>query len=185
MITATLNRLLAQDKMALSSLKTFAGQCVALDIGICLRWQIDQGGFLTSTQQSAHATLQIDLSALPLLGLDRAAFNRTVTIQGEEKLALTFANTLANLEWDAEEALSQIVGDVLAHRLIRAQAWFIWPPRMLMVLAKSLAEYYQYESAVIVDRAQLMQFYQAVDTLRADSARLEKRILQLSKKTRA
>jgi ubiquinone biosynthesis protein UbiJ len=182
MISVILNRMLSEDALLSQRLQPFAGKRVAIEIGVRFCWQITETGHLISTNQEADAVLCVPLPALPLWLADRMAFNRTVRIVGDETLGVAFAQVLTQLSWDTEETLSHYVGDVMAHRLTQfSQPFFAWPRQGLTSLLKTLAEYYQHESKEIVGRAELISFYQKVDVLRADTDRLEKRIMRLLK----
>jgi ubiquinone biosynthesis protein UbiJ len=182
MITAGLNRLLQDNPSQQQRLRTFAGQHVELVILARYGWQITAQGLLQSSRTAADATIRIPLSTLPLLLVDRAAFNRTVTIEGEEALGIAFARTLSQLQWDSEEWLSHIVGDVLARRMVGlGRSLLEMPQQRIKRLLQTLVMYYQEETGEIVKQTQLASFYGAVDTLRADMDRLEKRIALLTK----
>lgn len=180
MITAILNRMLTEDAVLPQRLLPFVGQCVALEMGARFCWQIVEPGRLISTKQPADAVLSVSLAALPLLLADRMAFNRSVRIAGDEKLGMAFAQIISQLRWDTEEELSHLVGDVMAHRLMRiCPPLIVWPWQGLNAFLHTLAEYYQHESGDIVGRTELTAFYQKVDRLRADTDRLEKRVARL------
>ena len=182
MISTILNHLLSEDAVLLQRLKSFAGKYIAVEIGRRFCWQITDTGHLIPTNQMADAVLCVGLAALPLLLTDRMAFNRAVRVEGDKTLGLAFAQVLSQLPWNTEEVLSQVVGDVMAKRLVRfSQPFFVWPWQSLTSLLEALVEYYQHESKDIVGRAELGSFYQKVDVLRADTDRLEKRIERLLK----
>lgn len=180
MITAALNRALRKNAALTGRLQPFAGAHVALVLGQSFCWQISAQGILVPARAPADATLFIPLSAFPLLLLDRTAFSRAIRLEGDSPLGMAFAQTLSRLEWDMEEALSHLVGDVLAHRFMRAGRSITGRPQTgVHSLLHSLAEYYQYEIDVIAGKAVLNPFYQEVDRLRADTDRLEKRLTRV------
>jgi ubiquinone biosynthesis protein UbiJ len=85
------------------------------------------------------------------------------------------------VRWDLEEDLSRIVGDVVAHRLTQTGAALLaWHAVAASNLAQSLAEYWTEEQPLIASRAAVREFVEAVDALRDDAQRLEKRIERLS-----
>ena len=85
------------------------------------------------------------------------------------------------MRWDLEEDLSRIVGDVVAHRLTQTGAALLaWHAVAASNLAQSLAEYWTEEQPLIASRAAVREFVEAVDALRDDAQRLEKRIERLS-----
>ena len=180
MILAILNRLLAENPLLVRQLQPFAGKNVAFVIGMHFCWQITKTGLLAPTKQSADAVIRIRLSSLALLKIDRMAFNRSVQIEGDRALGMAFAQVMGQLPWDTEEELSRMLGDVLAHRAMQiGKPLFNWPWLGVQSLLSTMVEYYQQESAEIIGRAELAQFYQRVDVLRADTDRLEKRLERL------
>lgn len=177
MITALLNRLLVDNPTLNKRLISFQGKTIALVIGRSFAWQITEQGQLLASENQADAVMYFNLLSLPLWWLNRPAFQRAVHIEGDQKLALAFAEVLLSLRWDIEAALSDTLGDVAAYRLVRwGKGAFSWSSLQISGLLESLAEYYQYETGAIVERRQLDRFYQHVDTLRADTDRLEKRL---------
>lgn len=180
MMTAILNHLLSEDDESLAQLRRFEGKCVAVEIGKYFCWQITPTGKLIPTTQAADAVITVNLASLPLLLTDRMTFNRAVNIKGETQLGMLFAQLMSQLQWDMEETLSHFVGDVMAYRLMkRTKSWLTWPRLSLGSFFHSVVEYFQHETGDMVSKIELMQFYQQVDTLRADTDRLQKRTARL------
>lgn len=179
MITPLLNRLLQENPILVKRLIPFKNATIALNFGKSMCWQItDEGLLLAALNKSADARISINLLSLPLWWLNRPAFQRSVCIEGDSKLAMVFAEVLVNLRWDIEAELSTKIGDVAAYRVVNmGKSFFSWSRWQIMGLLEALSEYYQFETAVIVERRQLEQFYQEVDILRADTDRLEKRLI--------
>jgi ubiquinone biosynthesis protein UbiJ len=87
-----------------------------------------------------------------------------------------------NLRWDAEEDLSRVVGDILAHRLMNAaRALKDGQARAWRALGENLSEYFAEEQEVLVNRANLGIFNDELRTLRDDIARLDKRTGRLAR----
>jgi ubiquinone biosynthesis protein UbiJ len=180
-----INHLLAQSEWARQRLQPFAG-CVA---------QFDmppfEGAFTVTTEgqiaapsaETYKADVTICLPALsPLLllqGID--TLMRSVRLEGGIDFAEALGFVLRNLRWDAEEDLSRVVGDIAAHRLVNSARKFAgWQQQAAQNLAENFAEYFTEEEPLIAGRAAIADFSAAVETLRDDLARLEKRLQRLA-----
>ena len=85
-----------------------------------------------------------------------------------------------NLRWDYEEDLSRVFGDILAHRIgDTGRALAQWQRDSFDSLTRQTAAYWTEERPLIAARPQIEQFSRDVDTLRDDTARVEKRVEQL------
>jgi ubiquinone biosynthesis protein UbiJ len=112
-----------------------------------------------------------------LLWLHDDSARQEVQVEGDTTFASALTGVLSGLRWDVEEDLSQIVGDVAAHRLTRAGSGLVaWRAKTASNLAHALAEYWTQEQPLLVGGEATRQFLQAVDVLRDDTERLEKRI---------
>lgn len=77
-----------------------------------------------------------------------------------------------------------MIGDPAAHRLSQTGASLLtWQAKTASNLVHALAEYWTEEEPLIVAGESLRQFAWAVDILRDDAARLEKRIARLMRFT--
>ena len=114
----------------------------------------------------------------------RVLFEGEVKISGDVELGQQFKQVLDRLHIDWEEALSQLTGDIVAHKaghfLREIGSW--WANSRERLSANG-AEYLQQEMWVLPTRAEVEQFYQAVETLRDDVARLKARLEQFEPNT--
>ena len=102
---------------------------------------------------------------------------RAIDVSGDERLAAEVGWLVRNLRWDAEEDLSRLMGDVVAHRLARgARDFLAWQADAAARLAAAFADYATEESRILVARAEHESFAAAVSRLRDALERLEKRI---------
>lgn len=185
--TALLQHIAAQNSWSAAMLRPYAGQCVQLDLSIFkLTLVILENGSLASAGETAHpdAVISIPPSVLPrLLAKDESA-RLQIKLSGDAHLAADVAKVLAQMRWDYEDDISRVLGDVPAHQLGEfargsAQA----AKDGIHNLAAMLSEYWQEEQPLLAKKRHVDQFNAEVDTLRADVARLEKRIEKLSGKT--
>lgn len=178
-----LNHLLRQNPWASPRLRPYAGKIVQISLPpLRLRLLIDGIGEFSTAAANAPIDGEITLSpaaALRILFQPEAATSLT-SLSGDTHLATEIGKVLQSLNWDAEEDLSRVIGDIPAHELSRAahhvrrelgrQAWSV---------AGMLAEYWLEEQPLIAKKRHLEQFSRDVDALRNDAERLEKRLTRL------
>ncbi|HEY6862426.1 MAG TPA: SCP2 sterol-binding domain-containing protein [Burkholderiales bacterium] len=178
---AALNHVLAQNPWACARLAAFAGRSVALRCPPFpeLRLRILESGRVAAAGDADEASLTVTLTpaALPFLAARDEGALRHVAIEGSAELAETVRSLFANLSWDVEEDLSRLRGDVLAHRLAAGGEAFLRAQREAALrLGETLAEYWQDEQPLLARPEDVAAFCRAVDALRDDVERLEKRI---------
>jgi ubiquinone biosynthesis protein UbiJ len=105
-----------------------------------------------------------------------------IKIDGDMGLGNHFSQILREIDVDWEELLSRAVGDVVAHHLgqvVRnAQGWLGDSSHAMRL---NTQEYLQEEARLVPADAEIRQYLDAVDTLRADTDRLEARLKRLEK----
>ena len=104
----------------------------------------------------------------------------SLDLTGDPALADRFQQLLAHAKPDIEEELSNVVGDVAAHRLGEiARGLGRWGRDARDTMGANIREYLQEESRDAPSRYELEDFTDAVGTLRDDVDRLEARINRL------
>lgn len=118
-----LNHLLAAAPWACARLRPFAGQRARIVLAPRqLEFRIAADGTLESLGDGDGAVeVEIVLSAEAWRAapLDREAMLRGARVSGSAGFAEALGFVLRKLQWDAEEDLSRIVGDIAARRLAR------------------------------------------------------------------
>jgi ubiquinone biosynthesis protein UbiJ len=181
-----LNHLLGAEAWARDKLKPYTGQCVEFRAPPlpALRLDILASGLLANAAQNAAPNLVVTIGpgALPAMVRGEDALMREIAIEGNADLASTVQYLFRHLRWDLEEDLSKVFGDLLAHRMVDGGRRFAaWNREAAGKLAQNLAEYWIEEQPLLARPADVRQFLADVDQLRDDLARLEKRILALTK----
>jgi ubiquinone biosynthesis protein UbiJ len=98
-------------------------------------------------------------------------------VSGDVELAAAIDYVRRNLEWDFEEDLSRVVGDIAAHRMANAARQLErWGREAALSLARAAAEYSTYESPLVAATQSVDEFIRAVDDVRDQVERLEKRL---------
>lgn len=143
-----------------------------------------QGMQITSNQPSETIDTQItaDMFALMRLAFESDAIPAAgqVRIEGDAETGQKFQRVLENLEFDWEEQLSKVTGDVIAHELGKGlRGLFAWGKTASQQFVDNTVDYLQFESGDIVSGPELDEFTTAVDDLRDDVSRLEARVKRL------
>ncbi|HRP74882.1 MAG TPA: hypothetical protein PKZ27_04750 [Rhodocyclaceae bacterium] len=179
---AAMNHLLGQAGWARNRLCGYSGSTLCLSADpVQLFYTLDDDGLLAdagSAIERADVTISVPLGQLPLFvtgGLD--SLMNAVRIEGHAELAETLGFVFRNLEWDVEEDISRLVGDIPAHRITgSARELRRAHDHALRSLAGNLAEY-------LVDEERLLITRQALSDLTRDVAQLRDHIARLTKRT--
>jgi ubiquinone biosynthesis accessory factor UbiJ len=104
-------------------------------------------------------------------------------VTGDAEIANSYRELLALARPDLEEELSRLVGDVPARRLSQfALKTLEWARRARRTAGENIAEYLQEESRDLVNKPELDEFLQGVDTLRETADRVDARIARLERR---
>jgi ubiquinone biosynthesis protein UbiJ len=178
-----LNHLVQGESWAQSRLVGHSGAQVQIDSGpLALRLGIDERGLFQVGDKALEADVCISLpSDVPFRFIfERDSVFSSVKLGGSADIAESLAFVLRNLRWDAEADLAQLVGDIPARRLAHfAQTLAQAIQNALGRAAENFSEYAVEESGMLTAKRDIAQFGHAVNDLRDDLARLEKRISRL------
>jgi ubiquinone biosynthesis protein UbiJ len=152
-----LNHLLARQPAEAQRLAAHAGACFEFRSPPLppARLAIRPDGQVSAAPDTSEAQAVISVSplALPLFLSDRAAGMRYVQVAGDEALAQVLRDVLAVLEWDYEEDLSRVIGDVGARRAVHAGEGFMaWQRDAAERLARNFTEYWTEERPLLAKR---------------------------------
>lgn len=182
---AAINHLLAPATWARERLMPHSGRSARLSAEpIECVFSITPDGYLVEADDNAEpaVALSLPLSAVPhfLAGDHNKAMN-AVRIEGNADFADALGFVFRNLRWDAEEDLSRVFGDIVAHRLVVcAQGLRTAQQKAWNALTGNLAEYLTEEQQTLVTHASLDAHADRLRQLRDDIARLGKRLDRLS-----
>jgi ubiquinone biosynthesis protein UbiJ len=174
-----LNRLLAAEPWARLRLAPFADEMRAPPFP-ALRLRILEGGTLERGDAEPGLTMTFKPEVLVALARGEEHVLKAVEVQGNDELAAEILVLGRHLRWDAEEALSRLVGDVAARRLVETgRAFAAWHADAARRLVAALGDYLTDEKHVLARRAELDALGESVARLRDGIARLGKRIERL------
>lgn len=177
---AAINHLLRSASWARERLIPFAGKTAhfvlaPFAVTLTIRDSGEVEDSATANLPNASFTLTPSV-ALRLLASDKNAWQE-VQMSGDTELAREVLFVAQNLRWDAEEDLSRVFGDILAHRMVQTAGGFKrWQLQATDSIARSAAAYWTDEQPLIATRHDVERFVREVDALRDDVARAEKRI---------
>lgn len=183
------NRYLQLDPDAVQRMSRLAGSviCVVLE-DWNLRAYVVPGAqgvqVFAHLEQPADTVLYTTPAALWHLarGGDAAhmMLKQELRIEGDTQLGQRFRDVLEQMQIDWEEHLSGVIGDVLAHQFMRgAKASGRWFSSASQSLEQDVSEFLQEETRIVPTGAEVLQFMDDVDQLRAAADRLEARVQRL------
>lgn len=179
-----LNHVLEHEDWARERLRAVAGQTVRIEGGpLAVSLTVTDGGTFRLAGEQEPAAVLVEFSSdtpFRLLAEPGSIFT-AAHLTGPASLAETLAFVFRNLQWDVEADLAEIVGDIPAHRIAQAaKAGLAWHREAIARLGKNIAEFATEESRLVVPTREIREFAGAVDRLRDDFARLEKRLARLA-----
>jgi ubiquinone biosynthesis protein UbiJ len=191
-LDVALNRVLQLDPRAAQRLQTLEGKLLALHIrgpNLTLYLLPVDGRLQVHAFAEGHVDTTISASPLGLARLtlqkdaSDAMFKGDVKIVGDVEFGQTIKDILGHIDIDWEEQLSKVIGDVAAHQVGRGVRGVVnWSEHASDSLQQDLAELLQHEMRMLPQRADIEQFLDDVDKLRADFERFELRLSRFEKR---
>ena len=189
-LEAALNRVLALDPDARSSLRALDGRRVALKVEsppLALEVRVEgdalRVGPLDGEREpdlGVRGTLAGLLGQLPMFRRDDAPPVGKLRIEGDAELARRLQALAHNFDPDWHKPFADVFGDVIGVQVANAFATALKQARDFATNgAETLAEYVTEESRDVVPKAELEAFHDDVDALRDDVERLAARIARL------
>jgi len=180
---AFINHLLRDASWAREELRRHASKTAHLEVvPLALSFTVAHSGEIMPAAPGAVAVVMVRLTPGLMLRLatrDETAW-REINITGDTDFASAIHHVARNLRWDVEEDLSRVFGDVAAHRMTETgRSLRRWGEQAVENTGRAFAEYWTEERPLIAAARDLEEFGRAVDQLRDDAARLEKRIERL------
>ncbi|WP_115720416.1 ubiquinone biosynthesis accessory factor UbiJ [Gallaecimonas mangrovi] len=184
------NKLLALDGASGRRLQRLNGKVIVVqltDIGLDLGFVVTPDNLLvTGALDQADATVALPVAAIGELKdsaqLPKAIKEGRLELTGDPMLLKQFSELFAKLDIDWEGELARYVGDVPAHLL------FDTATKLKAKLTKGLGQFGHWGAEQLTEEARLLpsaleqqHFFDAVDDLKSDLARLERRLEALER----
>lgn len=193
-VLAAVNHVLAQQPWAGERIAAFAGRSIRLacerDVAAApllpdLHTRIGEDGLLHATVDEAPVAVTLwlrpSVAALfdGLTGGARALAGHS-RVEGEGGLAAALGEIAHGLRYDAEEDLSRVTGDLVAHRLFSdARTLGERLTRLRDDSASALGQYLTTDAAQLVESRELAVFAQELSALAERIDRLDRRLTRL------
>jgi ubiquinone biosynthesis accessory factor UbiJ len=175
-----LNHLLDQHLWARERLRPHAGQIMEFRASPMppVRLQIDESGHVGPADAGeSDLVVTAKPGVIPFLVRRGPDTSQAFDFTGRADLADTVRDLLRHLDWDAEEDLSRLIGDVAAHRMASAGRDFVaWQREAAERLAQNFAEYVSEEQPLLMSRAQFESLSRQNTELLEALERLEQRV---------
>lgn len=175
---AAFNHFLSQAPLAQAELVKLAGHSVAWIIPpVRIVGTVTPHGTLAECESPPEAVLRVSLAGLVSKAQGKSLTPADIHLEGDTILACQLASATRHFAWHWGEDLSQLIGDVLAHRVERmANATMKACTTSALRLGENLAEYFTEEAFVLARGRDVNAFIRAVDVLRDDVARFDKKL---------
>jgi ubiquinone biosynthesis protein UbiJ len=141
----------------------------------------DRRGGAGSELSAPDVSFAVPLSALPKLVSKNASAFSQIAFTGDSELAATLSDIARNIEWDIEEDLSRVLGDVAAHRIVdTVERAHVWRKDAGQRFTANVAEYLTEERRSFISQHDLDDLTRHNEALRDDIARLDARLAKLA-----
>lgn len=178
---AAFNHLLNQHPAIRADLALYAGRRIGIVLPpLDVQGVITDDGWLAACDGAPEAILRLKHGVALAQVSGRAPDLADVQLEGDSDLAANVGRIVRQLRWDATEDLSRVVGDVAAQRVQGMLRGLLGIKGEIGGrLLGNWLEHLREESPLLARKDSVEQFVLAVDTLRDDSERLEKRLARL------
>ena len=192
-VTNILNRNIQQTTPARELCQQLDGKVVAVrvrDTALAMYFKIRDEVVVLATDHNADPDVILTGSLLTLarlagspgdLAKGAAVRDGSLDLTGDAYTAQAFQELLGFAKPEIEEELSNVIGDVAAHRAGEsARGVGNWARDARRTLGSNIREYLQEESREVPSRYELERFVKQVGSLRDDVARLEARLKRMT-----
>lgn len=184
-LEAALNKALSYAPATKMRLKSLAGKSLGLNLRnpmVQLTILIERRGVRTLSHLEENPDAVIEG---PFFTVVRNLAKDTTTgqwlasgieLKGDVELIQQVSSILADQDFDVEEPLSELVGDIAAHQITRAtRGAFSFLKKAGKALIEESGSLLNTEGKALVEKTEAQSFYDQVDTLRDDADRIEAR----------
>jgi len=158
---AALNHLLAQAGWARQKLRPFSGRRAAIVVAtLRLDFVVAADGLLQPASETpAEVVLRLPVDAPLRLPQGSEALFAAAHVEGPADFASALGFVFQHLEWDYEEDLARLFGDIIAHRLAGGlRSLLRWQREAAQRLVGNVAEYLTEERPLLLARAEFDRF---------------------------
>lgn len=187
-----INHVLGRESWVCTELVKHAGKTVLVQIPLGrLCFAITPSGYLEALSELEAPTFALEVSAKALSELAATSGKlkehafKAVKITGDADLAQLIGRLAGQLNWEYEEDLAQIIGDVPAHFAIRQGKKFVSASRSAAIdLLDNVVEYVSEERKMLLNKRDFLVHKAELNNTREAVDRLEKRIQFIEQKAK-
>ena len=185
---ASVNHLLGRQAWARNRLAAHADRQLRIEAPPwfpILNLSITAEGLTRATAGDKEPALQMRVNpeAIPFLLTRKPDALKHIELAGNADLAAAVQALVLGLEWDIEEDLAGIVGDIAAHRMAKAvRELLAWQSGAMQRTAQNLAEYWTEENPMLAQRIGCQRLQRDIEALELDLERLHSRIGALARR---
>ncbi len=182
-----INHALRREGWPCERLKIYTGRifCIQIPFLVHCKTLINEKGEIQSVDDSYHADTTITLPpfALPGLLTQKAVAFEQMTVTGDKSFAdeLITIGKQINVNMIIEQELSQVMGDLAAHRIVNTSEHLIrWQTENFERISHALAEYWTEENTFLTKHTAMNQWVQDIKNLQLNIEKLEQRLNKLT-----
>ncbi|MEY3933348.1 MAG: hypothetical protein RL426_994 [Pseudomonadota bacterium] len=179
--TKLTNHLFQQNEWLKKGLTKHRSKSILFNVGpIHYALIINESGLPEYRDQIDTYDAEIKLSISSAIELIRGNKKAYIEIKGDIEFATLMSNLLRDVEWDYEDDLSEMIGDIPAYHLVKLAKKVVTSTKETSFnIADTFKEYWLEEKPMIAKKRVVEQFNNEVDRLRFDVDRLELRLKKL------
>ena len=179
--TKLTNHLFQQNEWLKKGLTKHRSKSILFNVGpIHYALIINESGLPEYRDQIDTYDAEIKLSISSAIELMRGNKKANIEIKGDIDFATVISSALKDIEWDYEDDLSEVIGDIPAYHLVKLGKKILKTTKETSFnVADTFKEYWLEEKPLIAKKRLVDQFNKEVDTLRFDVDRLEQRLQKL------
>lgn len=173
-----IDHVLNQNDWMREKLSKYENKVIALIIGpFAFDFIVCSDGNLKTIKNPSNSDTKIQMSIDAFIKTFITKEKKGINISGDIDLARDFADILSAIEWDIEDDLSRIFGDIVAHEISQAGKSFMQQnKRNVLEISGALVEFWQEENKILSKKNDVHEFIKNVDHLNEDVDRFEARL---------
>ncbi len=188
LLDGALNRVLALDSAAASTLAGLEGRKIALQLKpwpAPMQIAVISGRLVASDAAAPDLSVSASPGALLALAAERGGFELPagrIDISGDADLARRVQKLVSQLDPDWDRPFARFFGEVAGHQIAKGlRGALAWSRATAKAMVQNSAEYLREESRDLVAPGEMADFVDDVDRTRDDVERLEARIERLAR----
>jgi len=186
LILNALNHVITQEKWAQELLMAHSHKVISVTLPFGqTSFLIQDGCFSKINNEDMPSSVSIEISKEAIwtfLKDGKPSALKFIRISGDVDLAADLNRLVADLKWEAEEDLAQIIGDAPSHKIFKESKKILdQSQKALNDLQTGIRDYLVQEKNILLDKAHFAQFKSEIRLLRDQLDRTEKKVSLLER----